>query len=88
MSVGTKAAIALTPASLIGFLVCSLFKGQMKTAKEKDTAEDYVVSGSARLRVREDRFVNRTRTVHVIESNSGGGSRPSGGGTSHHSGKF
>ena len=49
-----------------------------------------MVSGSARLRVREDRFVNRTRTVHVIESNSGGGegSRPSGGGTSHHSGKF
>lgn len=91
MPVGTKAAVALAPASLIGFLVCGIFKGQMKTAKEKETAEDYVVSGSARLRIREDRFINRTRTVHVIESNSGGGGgggRPSGGGTSHHSGKF
>ena len=86
---GVKAAIALGPASLIGFLVCGIFKGQMKTAKEKETAEDYVVSGSARLRVREDIFLNRTRTVQVIEHNSGGGgSRPSGGGTSHHSGKF
>jgi hypothetical protein len=83
-----KAAIALGPASLIGFLVCGIFKGQMKTAKEKETAEDYVVSGSARLRIREDTFLNRTRTVQVIEHNSGGGSRPSGGGTSHHSGKF
>ncbi len=88
MSVGTKAAIALTPGCLIGFLVCGIFKGQMKTAKEKDTAEDYVVSGSARLHIREDQFINRTRTVHVIESSSSGGGRPSGGGTSHHSGKF
>ena len=89
MEIGTKAAIAIAPASLIGFLVCGIFKGQMKTAKEKVTAEDYVVSGSMRLRIREDQFINRTRTVQVIESNSGGGGgRPSGGGTSHHSGKF
>ena len=89
MPLATKAAIALAPSSLIGFLVCGIFKGQMKTAKEKETAEDYVVSGSARLRIREDRFINRTRTVHVISHDSGGGgSRPSGGGTSHHSGKF
>ncbi len=89
MPLGTKAAIALAPSSLIGFLVCGIFKGQMKTAKEKETAEDYVVSGSARLHIREDRFVNRTRTVHVVSHDSGGGGpRPSGGGTSHHSGKF
>ena len=89
MSLAAKAAIALVPSSLIGFLVCGIFKGQMKTAKEKETAEDYVVSGSARLRIREDRFINSTRTVHVIQHNSGGGgSRPSGGGTSVHSGKF
>ena len=89
MPLGLKAAASLGPASLIGFLVCGIFKGQMKTAKEKVTAEDYVVSGSARLHVKEDQFLNRTRTVHVIESNpGGGGGRPSGGGTSHHSGKF
>ena len=88
LPVSAKAAIALVPSSLIGFLVCGIFKGQMKTAKEKDTAEDYVVSGSARLHIREDQFINRTRTVHVIESGGGGGARPSGGGTSHHSGKF
>ena len=90
MPLSAKAAIALVPSSLIGFLVCGIFKGQMKTAVEKTTAEDYVVSGSARLRIREDQFINRTRTVHVIqnESHGGGGSRPSVGGTSHHSGKF
>ena len=89
MPLATKAAIALAPSSLIGFLVCGIFKGQMKTAKEKETAEDYVVSGSARLYIREDLFINRTRSVHVIDSGGGGGgSRPSGGGTSHHSGKF
>lgn len=87
MPLATKAAIALAPSSLLGFLVCGIFKSQMKTAKEKDTAEDYVVSGSARLLIREDQFINRTRTVHVIDSGSGG-ARPGGGGTSHHSGKF
>ena len=88
MPLGTRAAISIVPASLIGFLVCGIFKGQMKTAKEKETAEDYVVSGSVRLSVRDDHFVNRTRSVQVIESNSGGGGRGGGGGTSHHSGKF
>lgn len=88
MSLGAKIAIALAPSSLIGFLVCGIFKSQMKTAKEKNTAEDYVASGSARLHIREDQFINRTRTVHVVESSSGSGGGRSGGGTSHHSGKF
>lgn len=89
MPVSLKAAIIGGPAALIGFIVCGGLKGQMKTAKEKQTADDYVVSGSAKLRVSTDQFINRTRTVTVIEHNSGGGGgRTGGGGTSHHSGKF
>ena len=89
MPVSLKAAIIAGPAALIGFIVCGGLKGQMKTAKEKQTAEDYVVSGSAKLRVSTDQFINRTRTVTVIQQSSGGGGRVGGGGgTSHHSGKF
>ena len=82
-----KVLLSLVPSSLIGFIVCGVFRSQMKTAKEKQTAEDYVVSGSVHLHVKEDQFLHTTRTVQVIESNSGH-SGHSGGGTSHHSGKF
>ena len=83
-----KVLLSVAPASLIGFIVCGTFKGQMKTAKEKETAEDYLVNGSVHLRVKEDQFLHTTRTVRVIESSSGGHGGGSGGGTSHHSGKF
>lgn len=88
MPTSLKAAIAMGPAALIGFIVCGGFKSQMKTAKERRDADEYVVRGSARLRVKNDQFINRTRSVTVIESSSGGSRGGSGGGTSHHSGKF
>ena len=90
MPLSLKSAIALGPSALVAFLVTGGMKAKMKTAKEKETADEYVVRGSAKLRVREDQFINRTRTVHVIESSSGGGRGGGsfGGGTSHHSGKF
>ena len=88
MATGLKAAIAAGPAALIGFIVCGVFKGQMKTAKERDDADEYVVDGGVRLRVKTDQFINRTRSVQVIESSSGGSRGGGGGGTSHHSGKF
>ena len=71
------------------------FKSQMKTARPKTDAEDYVVRGSANLRIRQDQFLNRTQTVRVIQrdhsSSSGGhhgGTTINSGGFSHHSGKF
>ena len=69
------------------------FKSQMKTARSKQDAEDYVVHGSANLRIQQDQFLNRTRTVRVIQrdnSSNGhhGGTTVNSGGFSHHSGKF
>ena len=90
----TKLIVAIAPSSAIALAVCQSFKSQMKTAKERDTADEYVVSGSARLRVKEDQFINRTRTVQVIETqprNPGGGHGGgfNGGMPNHsHSGKF
>ncbi len=87
--------IGLGAPSLVALIVCSTFKAQMKTAKERTTAEEYVVPGSATLHIREDRFINRTETrtrIHT-ESSSGGSGRSSfggggGGGFGGHSGKF
>ena len=87
--------IGLGAPSLVALVVCSTFKAQMKTAKERTTAEEYVVPGSATLHIREDRFINRTETrtrIHT-ESSSGGSGRSSfggggGGGFGGHSGKF
>lgn len=78
---------------IVALIVCGVFKAQMKTAKERTTAEEYVVPGSATLRIRDDRFLNRTETRTRINSNSGssgrgGFSSGGGGGFSGHSGKF
>ena len=89
LPVGAKVGITVGAPSLIALLVCSLFKTQMKTAKLRTTAEEYVVPGSAALRIKEDRFVNRTQTRTHIESGSGGRGGGGGGGGFHtHTGKF
>lgn len=69
---------------LIALIVCSAFKAQMKTAREKTTAEEYLVPRSMDLRIKEDVFTHRTVTRTRIESDSG--SRGGGGGSSFHSG--
>lgn len=93
MPVGLKLAIGLGAPCLVALAVCSSFRAQMKTAKERTTAEDYVVPGSATLRIREDRFTHRTETRTPIQTSSGSSGRSSfggggGGGFSGHSGKF
>ncbi len=96
MPTGAKLGIGIGAPCLIALAICSTFKAQMKTAKEKTTAEEYVVPGSAALRVRDDRFINRTETrvpIHTESSSgrggsSGGSSFHSGGGFSGRSGKF
>lgn len=90
---GIKAFMAACGGALTSFAALAGFKSQMKTAKRKTDAEDYVVRGSANLRVRDDQFLNTTRTVRVIQrSNSSGGHHGgtsiNSGGFSHHSGKF
>ncbi len=89
LPVGAKAGITVGAPSLIALLVCSLFKAQMKTAKLRTTAEEYVVPGSAYLRVREDRFINRTHSrVHIQSSSGSRGGGGGGGGFHTHTGKF
>ena len=96
MPVGLRLAIGLGAPCLVALGVCASFKAQMKTAVERTTAEEYVVPGSATLRIREDRFINRTESRVPIQTHSsssgrgGGGSFSSGGGGgfSGHSGKF
>ncbi len=93
MPAGLKLAIGLGVPCLIALAVCGAFKAQMKTAVERRTAEEYVVPGSATLRIREDRFTHRTETRTPIQTSSGSSGRSSfggggGGGFSGHSGKF
>ena len=75
--------VILAPA-LVALIVCSVFKAQMKTAKEQTRADEYLVPRSLDLQVRADHFTHRTETRTVIESDSG--SRGGGGGSSFHSG--
>lgn len=86
MPVALKLVIAIGAPSLIALIVCSTFKAQMKTAKERTTAEDYVVPGSATLRIREDRFTHRTESRTRINTDSGSSRGGGGGGSSFHSG--
>ena len=74
--------------------VCGGMKSKMKTAKEKDDADEYMTPTSPHMRIVQDNFINRTRTVQVIPQeprDSGGSGGHSGGGFSGHShtsGKF
>lgn len=69
---------------LVALIVCSIFRAQMKTAKEAVRADEYLVPHSMKLRIKEDRFTHRTESRVKIESDSG--SRGGGGGSSFHSG--
>ena len=95
-----KLAIVIIVPLLIALIVCSRFKAQMKTAREKTQADDYLVPRSMELYVRQDTFTHRTESRTRIESDSsssssrsgggggGGSSFHSGGGSSGRSGKF
>ena len=70
---------------------CGVMKSKMKTAVEKDDADEYMTPTSPHMHITQDRFVNRTRTVHVVsqeKSSSGGHSGGGFSGHSHTSGKF
>ncbi len=95
MPAGMKLAIVVLLPLLIAGITVGVFRAQMRTAREKTTAEEYLVPRSMDLRVREDRFTHRTVTRTRIDSDSGsrgggggGSSFHSGGGSSGRSGKF
>ncbi len=75
---------------LIAFIVCMIFKAQMKTAKQAVYAGDYVDADSFALTDSRDMFVRRDRTRRKIEtqSSSGGSSTDSDGFGGSSGGKF
>lgn len=93
MPMPLKLLIVIGVPILVALIACGSMKAKMKTAREKTTAEEYLVPNSLNLRIREDRFVNRTQHVEIIQESSSrsgghGGTTVGGSGFSHHSGKF
>lgn len=66
---------------VLALVVCLILTGQMKTAKRKTEARDYMVQGSTDMRIVQDIFTHRTVTRQVIQSESKGGGGGGGGGT-------
>lgn len=76
---------------VLALVVCLVLTGQMKTAKRKTEAGDYMVQGGAKMRVVQDIFTHRTVTRQVIQSENkggGGGATINARGFSGKSGKF
>lgn len=76
---------------VLALAVCLVLTAQMKTAKRKTEAGDYMVQGGAEMRVVQDIFTHRTVTRQVIQSENkggGGGTTINARGFSGKSGKF
>ncbi len=81
--------IAAAVSSLIAFIVCSIFKGQMQTANIKTDADSYIKGQGMHLTDRRDVFTHITRSYRTIsEKSSSGGTTINSNGSSHKSGKF
>jgi len=79
--------IIFVPPLIIALIVCLIFLSQMKTARRRRNAQEYVADRGINVYIRQDFFTHRTTHRQVIQKSSGGsgGSR---GGFSHRSGKF
>lgn len=73
---------------LIAWLVCSLIKSRMKSAKLATDADSYVQPGGAQITNRQDHFTHTTQVRRRIETSDRSGGGGGGGGHSHSSGKF
>ena len=77
---------------VLALAVCLVLTGQMKTAKRKTEAGDYMVPNGVEMRVVQDIFTHRTVTRQVIQQNEnkggGGGTTINSRGFSGKSGKF
>lgn len=76
---------------VLALAVCLVLTAQMKNAKRKTEAGDYMVQGGAEMRVVQDIFTHRTVTRQVIQSENkggGGGTTINARGFSGKSGKF
>ena len=70
-----KLVFALVVPLIIAGIICGIWASQMKTAREKQEANDYLEAGSLRLTRKDDVFLHTSRTMMKIEKpQSGGGS--------------
>jgi len=84
-----KLAVTILLPLLIAWIVCSIWKRQMKTAVKATTAGNYIPEGGFKLTGQMDMFLYRTRTQTKIEkSSSSGGTTVNSKGFSGRSGKF
>ena len=84
-----KVAVSVGISLLIAFIVCSAWAAQMKTAKKKTTAHDYIPKNGFTLRTQSDMFLYRTQSrTRIQSSSSGGGTSSNSRGYSGRSGKF
>ena len=86
LSSGVKVLIVIIVPCLIAFIICSIWRSKMKTAKIARTADNYVPDGGFNLTGQADIFLYRTTSSRRIERNTSSSS--SRGGTSGRSGKF
>lgn len=76
---------------VLALAVCLVLTGQMKTAKRKTEAGDYMVPNGVEMRIVQDMFTHRTVTRQVIQNENkggGGGTTVNSRGFSGKSGKF
>ena len=92
LSFGTKLLLSIVPSCIVALVVCLILKAQMKTARLKTEAREYIGKGGVNMRVVQDQFTHRTQTVQVIPRDNDrgghGGTSINAGGFSHSSGKF
>lgn len=83
--------IILAPCFL-ALAVCLILRAQMKTAKRRTQAREYLARDGVNMRIRRDLYTHSTQTVQVIPKNNNSGGRGgttiNSGGFSHSSGKF
>ncbi len=78
--------IGLVIAAILAFIICGVFKAQMKTAVKATSADTYVTPDGVNIHTRQDVYTHTTRIRRKIEKSSSSGS--SGGGNHSSGGKF
>lgn len=83
--------ICVAASCVIALIVCLIFKAQMKSARLKTDASDYVDRGEISIHAREDRFTHQTESrvrIHDDDDDHGGGGGVDSDGFSGGGGKF
>ena len=96
--IGFGLMVGLPLGILIAFIVCAIYKGQLKSVRRATEAARYTVSGGTEITEREDRFTHTTEVRTPIKTESddhdsggsgfSGGTTVNSGGFSHSGGKF